>query len=111
MSREPEEGDDGDNGEGHIDEFDESIDFGPKDLITIEGDDGEPVQCAILMVIQHDTEEYALLGRVEDLVDQEREDIEMYICHYSVDASGNRRVAPIEDEATYEAVRQAFELL
>lgn len=101
----------GENGEGHIDEFDESMEFDPKEIVVIEDEDGKPVNCAILMVISHEADEYALLGRVDHLMDGDRDDLEMYICRYSVDETGNHRIEPIEDEATYEAVRQAFELL
>jgi uncharacterized protein YrzB (UPF0473 family) len=99
-----------DNGDGHIDEFDESEGFDPADLVTITDENGEEIDCAILAVMEHDGEEYALLARLEQL-DSDSEELEMFIFRYSVDEEGNQSFSSIEEDATYEAVREEFALL
>jgi uncharacterized protein YrzB (UPF0473 family) len=102
---------DRENGDGHIDEFDDSSEFDPQDLVTITDEDGNDIECAILMVIDHEGEDYALLGRVEQLTNEEGDEIEMFIFKYSIDDEGNQLFGFVEDDGTYESVRNAFALL
>lgn len=100
-----------DNGEGHVEEFDESPEFDPEDIVTIQDEEGNEIECAILMIIEHDGDDYAMLGPLEQLRSEEGDEIEMYIFKYQVDDEGNQLFAAIEDDRTYEAVRTAFSLL
>jgi len=105
---------DPENGEGHVDAFDESEDLDTDDVVTIRDDDGNDVDCAILAVIEHGGGEYALLSPVHQLEAAEQEEggqIDMYIFAYSVDEEGQQLFSSVDDDATYEAVRDEFSLL
>jgi uncharacterized protein YrzB (UPF0473 family) len=104
-------GGDEENGDGHVDTFDESEEFDPSDLVTITDENGAPVECAIVAVIEHEGGEYALLARVEQLVAEEGDEIEMFIFRYSVDDDGNQTFDSVDDDAEYEAVRDEFSTL
>src|SRR5688572_6536266 len=102
------------NGEGHVDAFDESEDLDAEDLVTITHEDGNDVDCAILAVTEHGGGEYALLSPVAQLEAAEREEggqIDMYIFAYEVDEQGQQLFTSVDDDATYEAVREEFSLL
>ncbi|MEZ4240095.1 MAG: DUF1292 domain-containing protein [Myxococcota bacterium] len=99
-----------DNGDGHIDEFDESEGFDPADLVTITDEDGVEIDCAILAVIEHDDDEFALLGRLDQLR-EDVDELEMFIFRYTIEDDGTQTFAAIEDDETYDAVRDAFSLL
>jgi uncharacterized protein YrzB (UPF0473 family) len=100
-----------DNGDGEVEEFDESEGFEPEDLVTITGEDGKPIECAVLAVIEHDSLEFALLAPVEQLTSEEGDEIEMYIFRYEVDEEGNQLFGFVEEDATYDAVRKEFAVL
>ena len=99
------------NGDGEVEEFDESEAFEPEDLVTITGEDGKPIECAVLAVIEHDNLEFALLAPVEQLTSEEGDEIEMYIFRYQLDEEGNQLFGFVEEDATYEAVRKEFAIL
>jgi uncharacterized protein YrzB (UPF0473 family) len=99
------------NGDGHVDTFDESDEFDPADLVTITDEDGQDIDCAIVAVIEHEGEEFALLARVEQLTSEDGDEIEMFIFRYEQDDEGNQRFSYVEEEAVYEAVRDEFSVL
>ena len=84
--------------------------FDPEDLVTITDEDGTEIDCAILAVMEHDGEEYALLARLDQLR-EDAEETEMFIFKYGVDDDGAQSFTSIEDDATYDTVRDAFSLL
>lgn len=102
---------DPENGDGHVEEFDESEGFDPEDLVTITDDDGVSLECAILAIIEHDGAEYALLAPVAQLQDDDGEEVEMFIFTYEVEEDGTQKFSFVEDDETYEAVRQEFSVL
>jgi hypothetical protein len=99
------------NGDGEVDEFDESEGFEPEDLVTITGEDGKPIECAVLAVIEHDDAEFALLAPVAQLTSEEGDEIEMYIFRYQVDDEGNQLFGFVEEDQVYDAVRKEFAVL
>jgi len=99
------------NGEGAVDEFDESQEFDPDDLVTIKDETGKDIECAVLAIIEHDDAEFALLAPVEQLTSEEGDEVEMYIFRYLLDDEGNQLFAFVDDDAVYEAVRNEFALL
>ncbi len=107
---EPVIGDEG-NGDGHVDELDESDEFEEDDLVTITDETGKEIECAILGVLEHEGGEYALLAPVEQLADDDGEAVEMFIFAYAVDDEGMQTFSYIEDDQLYEAVKDAFALL
>ncbi len=97
-----------DNGEGLVDEFDDSEDLDEEDLVTITDEEGNEIECAILGVLEHEDREYALLAPVAELTEDEGEEIQMFIFLYGVDDEGNQTFSYIEDDKLYEAVRDEF---
>ncbi|MEQ1502114.1 MAG: DUF1292 domain-containing protein [Myxococcota bacterium] len=106
MGTDPEE-----NGDGHVDGFDESEEFDPSDLVTIRDEEGLEIECAIMAVIEHEGEEFALLARLEQLRSEEGDEIEMFIFRYGIDDEGNQLFSFVDEDATYEAVRREFAVL
>jgi uncharacterized protein YrzB (UPF0473 family) len=108
---------DPDNGEGHVDEFDESENLEDEDLVTITDDDGNEIDCAILAVIEHDGREYALVAPVAQLEADDAEGnttegtFDMFILRYSVDDDGMQVFEGVEDDAEYDAVLAEFSTL
>ena len=100
-----------DNGDGEVEEFDESEAFEPEDLVTITGEDGKPIECAVLAVIEHGAAEFALLAPVSQLTSEEGDEIEMYIFRYQLDDEGNQLFGFVEEDAVYDAVRKEFAVL
>jgi uncharacterized protein YrzB (UPF0473 family) len=100
-----------DNGEGHVEELDESEEFDEEDLVTITDENGRELLCAILGVLEHRGGEFALLAPVEQLTSEEGEEVEMFIFTYSEDDEGQQVFGYIEDDALYEEVRAEFALL
>lgn len=105
-------GEEEENGDGHVDTFDESEEFDPSDLVTITDEDGTDIDCAIVAVLDYEGQDYALLARVDQLGDDEDGDeIELFVFLYRVDDEGNQLFSFVEDDATYEAVRGEFSVL
>ncbi len=102
---------DPENGDGHVDGFDESEELAEDDLVTITDDDGTEWECAILAVVEHEGDEYALLAPVDQLEDEESDELEMFLFLYEVDDEGVQTFSYIEDDEVYEQVQQAFQVL
>lgn len=102
---------DPENGEGHVDGFDESEELDADDLVTITDEEGTEWECAILAVVEHEGAEYALLAPVDQLEDEENEELEMFLFLYEVDDEGVQTFSYIEDDEVYEAVQKAFTVL
>ncbi|MCB9684150.1 MAG: DUF1292 domain-containing protein [Alphaproteobacteria bacterium] len=100
-----------DNGEGHVDGFDESEEIDESDLVTITDEDGRELECAILGILEHEDQEYALLAPLDQLQAEDGDEIEMFIFTYGLDEDGNQTFGYIDDDATYGAVRAEFALL
>jgi uncharacterized protein YrzB (UPF0473 family) len=103
--------DEGGNGDGHVDEFDESEEFDEDDLVTITDEEGTEYECAILGVLEHEGAEFALLAPIEQLADDDGDAVEMFIFSYTVDDEGNQVFGYIDDDALYEQVKAEFALL
>jgi uncharacterized protein YrzB (UPF0473 family) len=99
------------NGDGHVDELDDSEEFDESDLVTITDEEGKSYECAILGVLEHEDAEYALLAPVDQLSDDDGDAVEMFIFLYEVDDEGNQTFSYIEDDALYEVVKDEFALL
>jgi uncharacterized protein YrzB (UPF0473 family) len=108
MPTDPEEPKDDENGDGHVEEFDESEELDEEDLVTIVDDTGKELECAILAILEHEEEEFALLAPVAELTTDEGDEIQMFIFRYGVDEEGNQTFSYIEDEPLYEVVRDEF---
>ena len=102
---------DDENGEGHVDGFDESEDLQHDEVVTIQGEDDTPVECAVVAVVEHDGRDYAMLMPVEQMNDEDLEEVEVYVALCIEGSDGERIYAPVDDDQTYEAVCAAFEAL
>lgn len=100
-----------DNGDGHVDSFDESEEIFEGDKVTIMDEDGAKYECAVLAVIEHEGQEYALLGRLDQLEPDDADAVEVFVFRRSEDDEGNEFFESIEDEELYETVRREFAVL
>lgn len=100
-----------DNGDGHVDGFDEADEIFEGDKVTIEDEDGTRLECAVLAVMEHEDEEYALLGRLDQLGPDDGDEVEVFVFRRMLDDDGNEMFASIDDEELYETVRREFALL
>lgn len=99
----------GENGDGHVEEFDESEEFDEDDIVTITDEEGVEYECAILGILEHEGAEFALLAPLDQLANEEDgEEVEMFIFSYTVDDEGQQVFGPIDDDAVFEAVRAEF---
>lgn len=99
-----------DNGQGHVDGFDDSDEI-DEVVIIIDEDDNEQ-ECLILAVIEHDDgQEYALLSPVDQVEQDDGTEIELFILSIKTDENGDDSFGFIEDEEIYEAVKTVFSTL
>ena len=96
----------GNNGDGHVDGLDEGAELDELDRVTLVNEDGEELQFVLLAVIEHEGQDYAMLAPEAQLVDEAGEELEIYLFTYDIDDEGLETYGPIEDDATYEAVRE-----
>ncbi len=99
-------GDEGSNGVGHVEGFDESDDL---DVVEFIDHEGKRHVVAVLAVVEVDDLDYAVLAPVEQLRDDDCDTLEIFLFHYAEDENGDEMFAYIEDEATFLAVQRAAE--
>jgi uncharacterized protein YrzB (UPF0473 family) len=99
------------NGDGHVDSFDESEEILDEDRVVIVDEDGNELPCVVLAVMEHEGEEFALLGRLDQLEPDAGDEVEVFVFRRLDDEEGNEIFASIEDEELYEVVRREFALL
>lgn len=99
---------DSENGAGFVEGFDDSDEFTDDDIVTITNAEGVEVQCAIVAVIVHDGEQYVMLQPVEQLADEEAEEIDSYVYHYSINDDDAPVFSEIDDDAAFETVCEIF---
>jgi len=98
------------NGQGHVEGFDDTEDI-DEVVVIIDEDDNER-ECVILAVIeQEDGQEYALLAPADQLEQDDGTELELFILTISTDEQGDDSFGFIEDETEYEAVKQVFSTL
>ena len=78
------------------------------ETIMVVDEEGNELECALLAVAALDGVEYALLAEVEELDDEQSDTLEMLIFVYEEDEEGNVELSGIDDEATFEKVRDLF---
>jgi len=95
------------NGQGHVESFDDTEDI-DEVVIIIDEDDNERA-CVILAVVEQDSgKEYALLTPAEDLERDDDSALELFILTISTDENGEDTFGFIEDEDEYQAVKEVF---
>jgi len=98
------------NGQGHVESFDETEDI-DEVVIIIDEDDNER-ECVILAVVEHENgKEYALLTPAEDLERDDDSALELFILTIAKDENGDETFGFIDNEEEYQAVKQVFSSL
>ncbi|NCG19848.1 MAG: DUF1292 domain-containing protein [Rhodobacterales bacterium] len=89
--------------------FDEQGMLDEKELVRIH--DGEQeILCAVLAVAEIDGQEYALLGRAEQLTDEDG-DLELFIFRYELDEEEVENFTSVETDEAYNRAREFFSTL
>ena len=97
-------GNDG-NGEGFVEELDESGEILEADVRVLVDEEGNEMPCALLAVVEHEGQDYALLTPLEQL-SEEAGEIELFILEYSVNEEGDETFSTVDDDERYEAVKE-----
>lgn len=74
--------------------------------VTLELDNGETCECAILTILEVGEQNYIVLLPQNPTAEEEGE---VYIYRYIQDANGNPDLANIEDDDEFEVVSEAFD--
>ena len=94
----------GENGLGHVEELDESDEI---EVVEFEDEDGVTHQTAILAIIELGESQYAVLAPVQQLVDEDGDELELFLFEYGEDEEGKEVFSYIEDEQTFASVQAA----
>lgn len=90
-----------------VEGFDESEEI--EDIVMITDEDGNQIECIVLAIMEVDGVDYAMLAPVEGVEGDDGDDVELFLFTYSEDEEKEEEYfGPIEDDATYEKVREAF---
>jgi len=89
--------------------FDESEEIDEIELVRIH-DGEEEVVCAVMAIADIGDQEYALLGRAEQLTDEEG-DLELFIFRYNVDEDDIENFSSVESDDEYNKAREFFNTL
>ncbi len=92
--------------EDQVDQLDEGEELDELDRVTLVSEEGEELQFVLLAVIEHEEQDYAMLAPEDQLMDDAGDELEIYLFSYDVDDEGLATFGPIEDDQTYEAVRE-----
>ncbi len=90
-----------------VEDLDETEDISDEDRVVLVDEDGNEVDFVLLATLELDGNEYAVLGPEEQVVDPEREEVELTFFKIGVDDDGEEEFLPVEDEEEFEAVREA----
>lgn len=100
------------NGEGHVDELDESQTLEDDDVVTFTDEDGNEHRCAVLAIAEVEGRDFALLAPVDQLDDEDEDEaLELFIFAYGEDDEGLETFSYVEDEALYDRVKDFFSTL
>jgi hypothetical protein len=89
-----------------IDELDESEELEGPDIVTLEDDEGNTMEFALLAVVEVDDQDYALMTPLEQMEDEAGDSMDLFLFQYDEAEDDTASFSEIEDEATYEKVRE-----
>ena len=93
------------NGEGHEEGLDEDAEG--REEVTLVDVDGKEHEFVVLAVVEVDALDYAMLAPTEQVDNEEQEgDLDLFLFRYDEAEDGTVSFSEIEDEATYEKVRE-----
>lgn len=99
------------NGEGHVDGFDDSEEISEEDVLLFTDEHGNERDGLIVAVIEHEGGEYAVvqpLDQFQDDDDDDEAEIETYVFSVTTNEAGEQGYGEVEDEAAFNAVCDAF---
>lgn len=95
----------GNNGEGHIDELDDSEELETQDIVTLVDEDENEHQFVVLAIVELDDRQFAMLAPLEQVEDDSDPELELFLFTYAETEDGIAEFGEIEDEEVYEAVQ------
>ena len=103
----------GDNGipesEDNLGGADEA--FEAPDVVTLEDEEGNTMDFALLAIVEVEEQDYALLTPVEQLEDEAGESMDLFLFQYDEEGDGTASFSEIDDEDTYNKVRDVCSAL
>lgn len=96
-----------DNGNGTIDQLDDSEEIHEDDIVVLVDDHGDEYRFVLLALIELDSGDYAVLAPEEQLLDKTREDVDLTFCEVTRAANGAEKFNQVEDDETFQAVKKA----
>ena len=97
--------DNGGNGFGHVEELDDQASISDDDVVLLVDEEGVEHSFVVLAIVEADGQSYAMLTPESQLTDDAGDQIELFLFKYATDDEGNELFSPIEDDETYERVR------
>lgn len=98
-------GTDGPNGEGHVDEFDESEEIDEDDRVVLVDEEGNEHVFVELAVFDFEDRMYAMLSPEDQVTADEEGELEIFLFTYD-DTDDGAIYGEIEDEETYKRVQE-----
>lgn len=96
-----------DNGNGHVDQLDDSEEIHEDDIVILVDDDGDEYRFVLLALIELDSGDYAVLAPEEQILDKTREDVDLTFCEVVRSPDGTEKFNQVEDDDTFQAVKRA----
>ena len=84
----------------------EELDDDGEEVVVLIDEDGQEHQFMVLAVVEVGDQEYAMLATVEQLEQDDGTELELFLFQYDLDGEGNEMFTAIEDDSTFEKVRE-----
>jgi len=98
-------GENGVSDNGTLDGLDETDDLAGPDVVTLEDDEGNTMDFALLAVVEVEQQDYALMTPVEQIEDEAGDSMDLFLFQYDETDDGSASFSEIDDEDTYLRVR------
>lgn len=93
------------NGDGHVDGFDDGENIDDNDIVTLVDEDGDEHDFVVLAIVELDDQQYAMLAPLEQVDDEENPELELFLFTYEETEEG-ANFGEIPDDETYERVQE-----
>lgn len=88
------------------DAFDESEEIEDSDIVVLIDEDDVEHRLVMLAVVEYEDQDYALLAPEDELADDSKPELDLYIFQYDVDDEGVETFQPIPDDERFDEVRE-----
>jgi hypothetical protein len=98
----------GENGtveESNVDGLDETDALAGPDIVILEDEEGNAMDFALLAIVEVEDQDYALMTPAEQIEDDGGDSMELFLFQYDEEDDGTASFSEIDDEETYERVR------